>query len=235
MKTEENNKKVNKVSIVIAWILLIMLIVSTIVITYFKLSEPNDNLEEHPVNDNNATSPAITESLQKIVDNFNNSSLLENYRTQNIAIIASLDNTTIIISCTGTSSKTYNFEFNSPTLTTVINTMDTDENVDVDFNDIFKILVYAIQTRLNNTKNIDDYITGFLNDNLEVEGLSKEINDSSITYSIDISKTIGTNNNINDNNSLEDNNTENDTKDNNTNANNSIDNSIVNNGEEGEY
>ena len=34
---------------------------------------------------------------------------------------ASLDNTTITINYEGVSSKTYNFDFNSPKLTTIIN------------------------------------------------------------------------------------------------------------------
>ena len=88
-------------------------------------------------------------------------------------------------------------------------------------------MIYATQSRLNNTNNIDSYITGFLNDNLEVEGLSKEVNDSSITYSIDVSKVIGDTANNNENNTTENNNA---TNPNNT----STDNSTINNGEEGE-
>ena len=226
-------KKVSKVSITIAWILLILLIVTALAITYLKFFGPDDNLEEHPVNDN-TTSPVITEALQNIVDNFNNSDLIDNYKTKNITMTASLDNTTITINYEGVSSKTYNFDFNSPKLTTIINKNDVAENTDNEFNEIFKVLVYAVQARLNNTNNIDNYIMGFLDDSLEVEGLSKEISNSSITYSIDISKTIG----INDNNDIENNNPGNDNTDtvDNTNTDNStIDNNITNNGEEGEY
>ena len=226
-KQDKKIKKVSKTSIIIAWILLSILIISAITITYLRFFGTNDNLEEHPVNDTNVTSPVITEALQNIVDNFNNCNLLNDYKNQNITITASLNNDNIMIDYIGTSEKAYNFEFHAPRLTITINTNDTIEVVDKEFNEIFKILIYATQSRLNNTNNIDSYITGFLNDNLEVEGLSKEINDSSITYSIDVSKVIGDTANNNENNTTENNNA--------TNSNNtSTDNSTINNGEEGE-
>lgn len=233
IKKDKNKQveKVSKVSITIAWILLILLIVAALSITYLKFFGPNDKLEEHPVNDN-TTSPVIIEALQNIVDNFNNSDLIDNYKTENITMTASLDNTTITINYEGVSSKTYNFDFNSPKLTTIINKNDTVENTDNEFNEIFKVLVYAVQARLNNTNNIDNYIMGFLNDSLEVEGISKEISDSFIAYSIDISKTIGINDNNDDNNVVENNNT--DTVDITNTDNSSVDNNITNNGEKGE-
>lgn len=173
-----------KSSIILAWILLIILISSALTLTYLKKFGPNDNLEERPVT--NKTSPVIAESLQKIVDNFNNSKLQNAYKDKNINIKATLNDTTIIIDYTTTITKTYKFIFSNPILTATI-----DNNDITNFSDVYKILIYACQERLNNNNNnIDKYINDFIANNTKVVGLSQKKGETTVSYGIDISKVI---------------------------------------------
>lgn len=189
MKNKENQiKPVKKSSLIIAWILLIILITLALGLTYIKFFGPNQNIEEHPVNENeNNNNKIITETLQKIVDNFNNSKLLESYSQNNITIIATLEENAIVIKyIEPTITNIYKFTFNIPKLTISIENVGTTK-----FLNVYKILIYANQERIGNTNNIDQYIDGFINNTLEVEGLEKITEEISTTYSIDISKVIG--------------------------------------------
>ena len=65
---------------------------------------------------------------------------------------------------------------------------------DPEFEKIFTIIVHAIQKRLDNKNNIDEHIKKFLEEDEEVEGLSKEtIEANKIKYQINVSKKIGVN------------------------------------------
>ena len=200
-KKDKEIKPVGKAKILFAWIILLIAISSALGLSYLKFFGPNLNIEEKPIDNNDTTSPIIIEALNSIVNNFNESSYVQDYKNQNIDINASLNGTTIKVNYTSDVVASYDFKFNSPNLVASINNSSLET-----FKIIYKIMVYANQKRLGNDNNIDLYIDNFLNNDTEVLGLTKEENNDTINFSIDVSKTIGevsTNqeNNISQNNS----------------------------------
>jgi hypothetical protein len=185
---KKKDKKPTKTSIALAWIILIVCITLALALTYLKFFTVNKNTENN-INESNV-SPVITEALQTIVDNFNNNELINKYKEENINITATLSNTTITINYSNNEiNKNYDFNFVSPLLNSKINNNDIEE-----FKIIYKILVYACQQRLDNYNNIDSLIDDFYNEK-EVVGLTKSKEDDNIIYSIDVTKTITTNDN----------------------------------------
>lgn len=184
-KTEP--KIVKKSSIILAWIILIILIISATLLTYIKFFGPNENLEEHPIdNTTNSDNTTTSTSLEQIISNFNNKASSEEYQQKGITMNAKLTENVLTIEYKTTISNIYQFIFYTPSLTiTIDNTVNTQE-----FYDVYKTLVYAVQESLGNTNNIDTYIDNFINNNQEVDGLSKEIIDNSTKYSIDTTKII---------------------------------------------
>lgn len=184
-KTEKNPVKKSK--IIIAWLVLIILILSTLGLTYIKFFGKNENIEEYPIDEGNkeSTSPVITKALQTIVNNFNNNELIQQYQKNGTTMKASLNEENLLVEVTETNNM-YSFNFEIPNLMIEIDQKNKEE-----FELIFKVLIYANQERLKNTNNIDNYVDGFINNNLDVEGLSRKEIDNLISYSIDISKTIG--------------------------------------------
>ena len=155
----KQDKQVSKTSIIIAWIILILALFFSLVITYLKFFGPNENLEEYPVK----TSDVMTQNmdiqqLDLIVTNFNNSELLKEYQEQNIDIKASLKDNGIIVSY-GDSTATMEYEliYNDSNLEITIK--DEEKNY---FDKIYKVLIIANQEALGNKEKYDEYIDEFL-------------------------------------------------------------------------
>lgn len=189
-KKNKEIKMVSKTSMFLGWLLLIILVGVALGITYLKFFGPNDNLEEHPI-EKETISPVVEAALQTLVDNFNNNDLINEYKSQNIDITATLNGTSIVIEYNTSDVKMYEFYFESPKLNVTVNNNDIEN-----FKIIYKIMVYANQKRLDNNSNIDNYIDGFLNNSLEVDGLEKVIGNDTSSYSIDVSKIIGETSNL---------------------------------------
>lgn len=180
-------KRVKKKSTALAWISLIILISAAGGLTYLKFFA---GLETNTANTTpkETTSPVVLEALTSIADNFNSDSKIEEYKKSNIDVNATVENTNIKITYKDKETKIYEFKLVTPNL--VIETTSNDP----EFEKIFTIIVHAIQKRLDNKNNIDEYIKKFLEEEEEVEGLSKEtIEANKIKYQINVSKKIGVN------------------------------------------
>ncbi len=184
----------------IGWILLVILILLLIGLNYVKffMNNNNPNIEETPVE--NSASEAIDNVLNEIVDNFNNNEQIEQYKEQNINIDATLNNHSLYISYEKDETTTYEFNYNNFDLTITI--LNEEENVEK-FNQIYEILIYAVQQRMNNEENLNTYIKNFLDGTKEYEGLTKEIEDDNIIYTMNITKKIGDTETTEESNTLE--------------------------------
>lgn len=189
--TPKKEKKVSKQAIIIAWIVLIILIILAVVLTYLKFFGPNENLEEHSVNDANNQINTTTELLESITTNFNDSSLVEEYLNQNINVWANVnsDNNSIMLNYETTDVVQYELTYNEPTLEITI----TKEG-ELNFSEMFKILILANQERLENSiTNIDtEQIDEFLKGNSTLEGYTREVTGEDIKYTMDVTKKINT-------------------------------------------
>lgn len=187
--TPKKEKKISKQAIIVAWIVLILLIILAVVLTYLKFFGPNKNLEEHSVNDANNQINTTTELLESITTNFNDSSLVEEYLNQNINVWANVnsDNNSIMLNYETTDIVQYELTYNEPTLEITI----TKEG-ELNFSEMFKILILANQERLENPINNTDYIDEFLKGNSTIEGYTREVTGEDIKYTMDITKKINT-------------------------------------------
>lgn len=180
-------KQPSKLSIVLAWIVLLFCIISAAALTYLKFfyEDLNDkNMEEYSTN-NTELSPVILEALQTIIKNFNESDITKKYQETNITVNAYLENNNIKVDYSKEDKKkTYEFNFAVPMITSTI-TKDQEE----EFKSIFKIMIYACQKRLNNNIDVDKITDNFYKGTPYV-GLIREEKENNITYGIDVSKNI---------------------------------------------
>lgn len=189
MKKTKQPKPVKKSSLIIAWILLILLLLSAAALTYLKFYSQNQNLTT-PTVDTNQTPDEKTitpPTLEQIVTNFNNSTLVAEYQKQGISLTAQqTENVLTIEYKTTTTISTYQFILYVPILTITT----TEETNQLEFNEIYKNIVYAIQTSLGNNETIEEDLNQFLTNNIEIEGLTKKEIDNTTKYNIDITKII---------------------------------------------
>lgn len=189
MKKTKQPKPVKKSSLIIAWILLILLLLSASALTYLKFYSQNQNLTT-PTVDTNQTPNEETitpPTLEQIVTNFNNSTLVAEYQKQGITLTAQqTENVLTIEYKTTTTINTYQFILYVPILTITT----TEETNQLEFNEIYKNIVYAIQTSLGNNETIEEDLNQFLTNNIEIEGLTKKEIDNTTKYNIDITKII---------------------------------------------
>lgn len=185
----KKEKKVSKQAIIIAWIVLIILIILAVVLTYLKFFGPNENLEEHSVNDANNQIDTQTELLESITTNFNDSSLVEEYLNQDINVWANVnsDNNSIMLNYETTDIMQYELTYSEPTLEISI----TKEG-EVVFSELFKVLILANQERLENSITNTEYIDEFLKGNSTIDGYTREVTGEDIKYTMDITKKINT-------------------------------------------
>lgn len=186
--------KKNKRKIIIAWLSLIILLTLFGALNYIKFFKaPNKYIEEQPVD--TSSSKAIETALSNIVKNFNNDIEIKNYSDKNIKIKALLKHHSIFITYTANNTTTYEFTYNNLNLS--ININNNKENVEK-FNQIYSILLKAIQKRINNEpENLDEMINDIVNEKQTYEGIIKEKNEKTNYYQIDITKKITENNKIN--------------------------------------
>ena len=184
--------KMNKQKTVIMWICLIFLITLILALNYIKFfGSPNQNIREQPVE--NSTSEAIDNALLDIVNNFNNSTDVQELTKDSIVASAILKNYSIFISYTINESKT-TYEFKYSNLNLTINISNDEENIEK-FNKIYKILIKSCQKRLNNSDNINEQIDKFLNGEQELLGITRIRKNNLITYKMDITQKISTSTN----------------------------------------
>ena len=177
-----------KIKIFIAWIFLILLIFLFLFVNhikFFRVEINESTIEETPVE--NSTAEAINLALTNIVDNFNKNPLIEQYKNEGITLGANLNNYSLYISYT--SEDTITYEFNYSNLILNINITNSKENI-TKFNKVYEILIKAIQERINNEFDTTNMINKHLNENINYDGLSKEINENIITYRVDITKKL---------------------------------------------
>lgn len=183
-------KKEKKGKIIIAWIVLILLIIMLLALNYIKFfgSQTTPNIEEKPVG--NSSEQAVNNALQQIVDNFNQHEKVKEYAEQNIGLKAVLNGYSIYISYTTDTTTTYEFTYHDLTLD--IDIANDEENIQK-FKTIYEILIYAVQQRIDNDENIDSYVSEFLNDSEEYDGLYKVVADNIISYHMDITRKLKAN------------------------------------------
>lgn len=173
----------------IAWIMLFVLVVIALALTYirfFFVDNDNNNIEERPIN--NSSSIAIHNALSDITSNFNGNPQINEYADNNINIKATVNNYSIYISYVTDTTTTYEFTYNDLCLNITIDNQDK-ENQDK-FNIIYKLLIEAVQTRINNTDNIDELISNFLTTDTNYDGLSKKEVENGIEYRMNITKKL---------------------------------------------
>lgn len=174
----------------VAWILLIVLIIISLVLSYFKvLSNNNKNISEVPVD--NSAAKAVDLALKQIVENFNNDEKINEYTNQNINMNAVLNNRSIFVSYKTDKVITYEFIYNNFNLS--VNIENNDENMKR-FEKVFVILNNAVQKRLNNDIDTESIVHDFLNNKKEVSGLLIDKKDKMFRVSVNIIEKINKDN-----------------------------------------
>ena len=178
--------KKDKLKIITAWIILIVLIILFLITNYVKYFYVNNSIVEEKETEN-STSIAINSALTDITNNFNEDPLIERYKNEGIKIKATLNNYSIFISYYDGTNITYEFIYNKLNLN--INITNQELNINK-FNKIYEILLKSIQKRLNNEDNLDLIIKEHINNNKELDGITKNIDNNIIKYKIDITRKI---------------------------------------------
>ena len=178
--------KKDKLKIITAWIILIVLIILFLITNYVKYFYVNNSIVEEKETEN-STSIAINSALTDITNNFNEDPLIERYKNEGIKIKATLNNHSIFISYYDGTNITYEFIYNKLNLN--INITNQELNINK-FNKIYEILLKSIQKRLNNEDNLDLIIKEHINNNKERDGITKNIDNNIIKYKIDITRKI---------------------------------------------
>ena len=174
----------------VAWILLIVLIIISLVLSYFKvLSNNNKNISEVPVD--NSAAKAVDLALKQIVENFNNDEKINEYANQNINMNAVMNNRSIFVSYKTDKVITYEFIYNNFNLS--VNIENNDENMKR-FEKVFIVLNNAVQKRLNNDIDTESVIHDFLNNKKEVSGLLIDKKDKMFRVSVNIIEKINKDN-----------------------------------------
>lgn len=179
--------KKNKLKIIIAWIILIVLTVLFLLTNYVKFFYINDQQIEEEIE--TSTSEAIETALTDITTNFNADPLIETYKNEGINIKAVLNNYSLFISYYDGTTITYEFTYNKLKLN--INITNEEENLKK-FNKIYEILLKSIQKRIGNEENIGTIINEHINEFKEYDGIIKTIDEKNniIKYNIDITKKL---------------------------------------------
>lgn len=189
MKDKKNkieNSIPSKGKIIFAWVLLIILIGMVIGLFYIKNYYKPD-LDEPVIEE--TQSSVITGELTKIVNNFNNNSLIEVYGVEGLRLEAILDGETIVVKyILNDINGTIDYSYDKQLATLISNNL----NQYKDINDkVFKIMVLAVQERLGNTNlGLEEKIDAFIIDGELIDGLEKVVSEASYVYKINIVKEI---------------------------------------------
>ncbi len=184
-KPKKNSNTTSK--IIIAKILLILLIVIAIILTYLKFFGPNQNLEEHPLDENRNQIDTKIELLESITTIMNDSSMVEEYKDKKVNIWANVNsnNNSIILNYETSSIIQFELDYREPNLEISIN-----KEEELVFSEMYKILILANQERLENTITNTEYIDEFLKGNNSIDGYTREVTGDTIRYTMDITKKI---------------------------------------------
>lgn len=175
-----------KIKVIIAWLSLIFLIFLFVYVNYVKFFKVfDDSGVEGSVEE--SSTDAIDNALSSIVDNFNSNELVEKYLNEGIKIQAVLNNNSIFISYDDDGVTTYEFSYSNLKLN--INITNESNNIDK-YNKVYKILIEAIQKRIGNDDDISELINDHINNNVNYDGLVKNVNDDIIKYDIDITRKL---------------------------------------------
>lgn len=170
----------------VAWIMLVVLIIISLVLSFFKvLSNDNKNISEVPVD--NSASKAVDLALKQIVDNFNNDEKINEYSNQNITMNAVLNNRSIFVSYKTDTVITYEFIYNNFNLNA--NVDDNATNLKK-FEKVFIVLNNAVQKRLNNDLDTESIVHEFLNNKKKVSGLLIDKQGKRLRVSVNIIEKI---------------------------------------------
>lgn len=184
-------KKKEKTKVMIAWILLIVLIGLGLGLSYYRFFGEYNNsyMEEKKVD--NSTSKAIQTALTFIVDQFNQDERVQLLKEQNIQVHAVLKNYSIFITYQDDDVVTYEFQYDQ--LLLKIHVENQVDNLNK-FHSIYRILIDAVQSRLNNTENVDSQIQAFLDmkQDFNYDGLTKTFSRKTVFYQMDITKKLST-------------------------------------------
>lgn len=182
MKEKNNN--------IIVWIFLVLLIICILILTYIKYFSIDNTsskyIKEIPINE--SSSIAIHNALKDITINFNENSKLKEYEQENnLELNATVNNYSIFISYIKDTTTTYEFKYEDLFLNIVINNTEEEKEK---FNIIYKFLIEAVQKRINNSNDVNEVIEMFLTNDVNFEGLSKLVDNSTIKYQMDITRKI---------------------------------------------
>lgn len=177
---------------IVAWIMLVVLLVMILIVTYIRFFGFYDYDEDKEItNVDISSSEAIDNALNNIVDNFNADEEIVQVEDEGIKIKALLKNHSVYIYYTDMDDVTTTYEFSYGNLLLKIKIKNEEENL-TRFNLVYKILIKAIQKRINNDIELDEMINSHISDDIELNGITKVINDTDdvINYQIDITKKI---------------------------------------------
>lgn len=183
MKKEKKGR--SKVVVIVAWVLLLVFIISFVSIIGLKFLV-NDEKRNQSLSEGNKTLEREDEDdlsvLWKFIENFNNSSLRKSYLEQGVDMEASvLDDGITVRYQINNRNKNYHFIYHNKELEIKINQSELEE-----FYGVFRIMVHAVQGLLGNDKPIlDTYVKDFFYQDKEITGLKKEKSDASVRYLID--------------------------------------------------
>lgn len=175
----------SKVVVMIAWVLLLVFMISFVGIIYLKFlvgkEGSNNQISENKMPEENKAEDDLSE-LWSLMENFNNSSLRKSYLEQGVGMSASvLDNGITVMYQVDNRNKNYHFTYNNKGLEIKVNQGDEEE-----FYDVFRIMVHAVQGLLGNDRQVlDTYVKDFFYQDKEFKGLKKESASASIRYFID--------------------------------------------------
>ena len=183
MDKKGNTDIPSKGKIIMAWILLIVLSACLAGLIYEKKNYNLETKETNTEQQEDKIPDIVITMLKTIVDNYNSNPTTLEYRAKSITTEAKLQDKYIIISYMDSTTNTeikYEYDLMKHTLSSKLE--NTNKGV---FENIFKILVMACQTRLENKTDITGRLDKFLAGE-ELKGLSIKDN----IYEIDVIEKI---------------------------------------------
>ena len=181
-------KEEKKKSNFLGWFLLVLLVFAMLGLNYIKffMNVDETNIEETAVD--NQLSQVVVNALTEIVNNFNENERIKEYQSQNVMMNASLNQYSIFIEYTDTTTNTFEFHYDNLVLSI---TVPNDEVQLQKFRQVYEILILAVQKRLENDIDLTPYINGFFDEKKEYDGLIVENIGNQSTYRMNITKKLG--------------------------------------------
>ena len=181
-------KEEKKKSNFLGWFSLVLLVFAMLGLNYVKffMNVDETNIEETAVD--NQLSQVVVNALTEIVNNFNENERIKEYQSQNVMMNASLNQYSIFIEYTDTTTNTFEFHYDNLVLSI---TVPNDEVQLQKFRQVYEILILAVQKRLENDIDLTPYINGFFDEKKEYDGLIVENIGNQSTYRMNITKKLG--------------------------------------------